>query len=279
MDYLTKINWSIAWDIIKDIIIPHTATLVFNIILFVFIGLVLSIIYCVILSKKGIFKRKPKYYNWAVKLYIPTLIGVFLYIFTNIGFLRGFYKIIDKERDPIVTSVYDHTLSFAFKTEEAKNNFVKKVQVSANEVKDGSNHLMVELKKASLDYNSGISLIDDSKNKAAHYLIEKYGDDIYKISLYGMLNIAGAKAHTNINESLPYNEFSAGMDLLLEIGHKDIEQSIKDKLVEWFSSLLYYQYKSMIKPLIIILLIIISIPIIEFIIYKKWIEPAWRGRN
>lgn len=273
MEYFKQMDWSLVWSIIKDIIIPYSGTLIFNTILFLFIGLILSIIYSIILSKKRVFKRRPKYYNWSVKLYIPMLIGMFLYVFGQIGFLRGVYKILNKEKESIVTSVYVKTLSLTFESEENKNAFIKEIQISAKDVKDSSSYLMKRLKKTTQNYNSGISIVDESKNKISIYLIEKYGNDIYKTGVYGMLNLAGAKAHININESMPYSEFSTAMDFLLSVEHRDIELAIKDKLIIWFTSLLDYQYHSMKKSFFILLLIIMSIPVIEFFIYKKWIEP------
>ncbi|WP_282079696.1 hypothetical protein [Aquimarina algiphila] len=274
MEYLEKLDWSLVWGVIKDTIVPHSATLIFNTILFLIVGFFLSIIYTIILSKKKVLKRKSKYYNWAVKLYIPILLCAFLYIFGQVGFIRGVYKILHKEKEPIVSNVYFITLSFIFRSEENKNTFVKELQASAEYAKDGSDYLVELLKVTSTNYNSGISLIDRGKNKISVYLIEKYGDDIYKTCLYAMLNLAGGKVHADINESMSYDEFSAAMDFLLDVGYKEIEVAVQDKLMTWLTSFLDSQYHSMVKSLFIILFIIMSIPVIEFFIYKKWIEPG-----
>ncbi len=274
MEYLEKMDWSLFWAVIKDTIVPHSATLIMNTILFLIIGFFLSIIYTIILTKKKVLKRKPKYYNWAVKLYVPILLCTFLYIFGQIGFIRGVYKVLYKEKEPIVASVYANTLSLIFESEKSKNTFVKEIQASAKDAKDGSDHLVELLKATSMNYNSGISLIDNGKNKISGYLIEKYGNDIYKTGVYAMLNLAGARVHANINESLPYNEFSAAMDFLLNVGYKEIEVAVQDKLMTWLTSFLDSQYHSMVKSLFLILFIVMSIPVIEFFIYKKWIEPG-----
>ncbi len=272
MEYFGKIDWKMIWNIIKDIVLPHTGTLIFNTIIFIFLGLIMAIIFVIILHKKKIFKRKPKYYNWAVKLYIPMLIVGFLFVFGHIGFITGVYKVLNKENEIIVSGIYNNVLKLAFESEKSKNEFVIKLQQRAIEVKDDSNALVGSLKLATAEYNTGYSVIDESKNKVANYLIAKYGDDIYKISVYGMLSVAGSSAHVNINESLSYEEFNTGMDLLLEVGYKDIEQGINDKLILWFDSFLYNQYKSLILFQLFLLLIIIGLPLLEFFIYKKWIE-------
>jgi len=275
MKYVINIDWFFLWEITKDIIIPKTGRLIFNTLLFLFLGILLSIIYTVFLSKKGRFKRKPKYYNWIVKLYIPFLIIFISFVFGQIGFVRGCYKILNSETKPIVATIYQETLSLTFESEESKNKFIKQIQSTATEVNNGSQNLIEVLKIASVNYNSGYTIIDNSKNKIASYLTEKYGNDIYKVSLYGLLNLAGAKAHANIDEALPYSEFSAAMDFLFTVDYKDIEIAIQEKLIEWFRSFLASQYHSMIKSFSILLLIIISIPLIEFFIYKKWVEPKF----
>ncbi len=273
MEYLNNVDWRFIWEVTKDIILPQSGKLIFNTLLFLFIGIVISIVFTVFLSKKGVFKRKLKYYNWVVKLYIPILIIFISYVFGQIGFIRGAYKILTSEKKAIVSSIYQKTLNLTFASKESKNTIIKILQVSAKDVNNGSQNLIQVLKVTSLSYNSGITIIDNSKNKITNYLIEKYGNDIYKISMYGMLNIAGARAHTNINEALPYKEFSAAMDFLLTVDYKDIEKGIQDKLTEWYELLLKTQFNSIIKSFLILLLLIISIPLIEFFIYKKWIEP------
>lgn len=275
MEYFQNIKWSEIWSIIKDTVLPHLGTLIFNSILFLFIGFILSIVYIFFLRKKKIFKRIPKYYNWAVKLYIPILIVGFLFVFGHIGFITGTYKVIDKENKRIVSSIYHNILKLSFESEESKNEFIIELQQSAIEVKDGSTALGASLKATATAYNTGYAVIDNNKNKLTDFLIDKYGDEIYKITIYGMLQAAGAKAHININKAFSYQEFSAAMNVLLDIGHKDIEQGIKDKLTIWLDALLYHQYKSLIVSQLILLLIIIGLPLIEFFIYKKWIEPKY----
>ena len=273
MKFFEEIDWNTMWSVTKDTILPDSGTLISNIIILTCIGFILSIVYIIILSKKKVLRRTPKYYNLLVKLYIPILIVTFLYIFGHIGFLRGVYKVLDKEKEPVITALYTSTLSTIFKSEESKNSFIKKLQASANLTKIGSDYFIAELKEKSLNYTSGVSLIDESKNKIANYLIEEYGNDIYKTSLYGLLTAAGAKTGMDIKESLSYDEFSDAMNFLLNVGYKDIEKAIKERLFVWYNYLLESQYNSMTKSLLFLLILVMSLPVIEFFIYNKWIKP------
>ena len=229
----------------------------------------------VVLKKKKVLKRKPKYYNWAVKLYIPITIVGFLFVFGHIGFITGVYKILKNENEAIISDVFDNALKLYFESEESKNKLITELQQLAKETKDGSKVLIEFIKVETKEYNTGYSVIDRSKNKLASFILDKYGDDAYKICLYAMLNKAAGKAHINIDESLPYKNFSTGMDFLLEVGYKDIEKEIKNKLKVWLDSLLYSQYKSLILFQLILLFVIMSLPLIDFFINKKWIEPKY----
>ncbi|WP_165748044.1 hypothetical protein [Cellulophaga sp. Z1A5H] len=274
MEYLEKVDWPFIWSIVRDTVIPHSGTLIFNTLLFLFLGFAISLTYSIVIAKKKLLKRKPKYYNWAVKLYIPIIILSFLYIFGQIGLIRGIYKCLEKEKTNIVSGIYTNTLGFAFETEEAKNNFIGEIQATAIDTKDRSDEFIFQLRKESKNHNSGYSLIDSGKNKIADYLITKYGTDIYKAGVYAMLNFAIAQAaHTNMDEVITYGDFSAAMDFLMSVGHKDIEQVVLEKLNDWFTSLLDNQYSAIIKPLYMLALLVLLFPITEFFIYKKWVEP------
>ncbi|ADV50124.1 hypothetical protein Celal_2845 [Cellulophaga algicola DSM 14237] len=274
MEYLEKVDWPFIWSIVRDTVIPHSGTLIFNTLLFLFLGFAISLTYSIVIAKKKLLKRKPKYYNWAVKLYIPIIILSFLYIFGQIGLIRGIYKCLEKEKTNIVSGIYTNTLGFAFETEEAKNNFIGEIQATAIDTKDRSDEFIFQLRKESKNHNSGYSLIDSGKNKIADYLITKYGTDIYKAGVYAMLNFAIAHAaHTNMDEVITYGDFSAAMDFLMSVGHKDIEQVVLEKLNDWFTSLLDNQYSAIIKPLYMLALLVLLFPITEFFIYKKWVEP------
>ena len=273
MDYITNIDWSLLWTITVNIIIPNLGKLLFSTILFSVIGLVLSIIYSIILYKKGVLKRKPKYYNWLVKLYLPLLLGAFLFVFGQIGIVRGTYTILENQKELIVEIIYAKTLSFAFESELSKKEFFEEIQFSATEVKDESGYLIDQFKDYSESRNTGYSLIDNGKDQISSLLIEKYGRDIYKVMLYGILNVAASKADVHITESISYSTFSYAIDVLQSIGYKDFELAIKEELIRWFDTILKTQYQSIMTSLLLLLLLFMCIPLIEFFIYKKWIEP------
>ncbi|SEM26268.1 hypothetical protein SAMN04487910_4571 [Aquimarina amphilecti] len=285
MDYISysselfkNIDWSFIWSILKDIVLPNSGTLIFNIILFLFLGFIIAVVYCIILWRKGIFKRAPKYYNWAVKLYIPLLIVGILYVFGQWGFIRGIYKILDNEKTMIVEGVYNASVQQIFESEDAKNKFVLSAQILAMKAKSDSQNYAVFFEKYFKKYDTGSSFLNKTKNKLAKFIVNNYSDELYKLTMYAFITSAG-RGHIDLSEALPYEEFSAVMDALLEIGYQDIEKVVLDKLSQWFSMGITSQYNGMVKSLLILLFIILIIPILEYFIYKKWIAPKYISKT
>ncbi len=285
MDYKTysselfkNIDWGFIWSILKDIVLPNSGTLIFNIIVFLFLGFIITIIYCIVLWRKDIFKRAPKYYNWAVKLYIPLLIVGILYVFGQWGFIRGIYKIMDNEKTMIVEGVYNSSVQQIFESEDAKNKFVLSAQMLAMKVKSNSQDYVIFFEKHLKDYDTGSSILNKTKNKLAKFIVNNYGEDLYKLTMYALITSAG-KGHVDFSEELPYEEFNAVMDLLLEVGYQDIEKVVLYKLSEWFSIGITSQYNTMVKSLLILLFLILIFPLLEYFIYKKWIAPKYISKT
>ena len=277
LHFLDQIDWGVLWGIIKDIVLPHSGTLILNCILFLFLGLIIAIAYCIFLYRKGIFKRAPKYYNWAVKLYIPLLIIGILYVFGQWGLIRGIYKIVDAERPIIVTSTYSSTLEYFFKSEHEKNQFLTSLQLFAVISKSSSEDLIALLKDHYKKRETkGESLVSSVENKLTQFLINNYGEEIYSFLLYHLITTVAEKGgRINISDSISYNEFKVAIDFLLEVGYEDLEKIILEKLDDWVHNMLSSQYHNMVKSLLILLIIMMIIPLIEFFIYQKWIIPKY----
>ncbi|TPN82429.1 hypothetical protein [Aquimarina algicola] len=281
MEYITyslelfkNIDWSFIWSILRDIVLPNSGTLIFNIILFLFLGFIIAFMYNILLWRKGIFKRAPKYYNWVVKLYIPLLFIGILYVFGQWGFIRGIYKILDNEKVMIVEGIYNSSVQQIFKSEDAKNKFVLSAQILAMKAKSDSQDYAIFFKKHLTKYDTGNSFLNRTKNKLVKFIVTNYSDDLYTLTMYAFIASAG-KGHIDLSEALPYEEFSAVMDLLLEVGYQDIEKIVLEKLSEWFSMAITSQYNGMVKSILIILFLILILPLLEYFIYKKWIHPKY----
>lgn len=265
MKYLKNVDW---WSLLKEIILPHVGTLILYLILFFVVGIVCGIIYNVVLWKKQFYKREPKYYNWGAKLYIVASMGVFIYFSLHLAFIFAAKSIIKKEENRIVSQIYEQAAVMAFETPELRNNFIRKIQEGTIEIQAGTKNTAVALGKYVASKNVGIGFVDKSKNKLAVFIFDKYKDDIYSASLYGMLLAAG-RGHVKI-EDLSYDDLKALVATLNTLEPKKIEESIKIKLTEKVDELVSAKISALIQITFILFILILLIPIVEFYIYTWW---------
>lgn len=227
MNYLKNVDW---WNLLKEIVIPHLGTLVLYFVFFFIVGIVCGVIYNLILWKKQFYKRAPKYYNWGVKLYIIASMGIFIYFSMHLAFIFAAKNIIKKEENRIVSQIYEQAAVLAFETPELRNNFIRKIQDGTIEIQAGTRNTAIALNKYVSSKNVGIGFVDKGKNKLAFYIFDKYKEDIYSASLYGMLLAAG-RGHVKIDD-LSYDDLKALVATLNTLEPKKIEESIKIKLTE-----------------------------------------------
>ena len=265
MKYLKNVDW---WSLLKEIILPHVGTLILYLILFFVVGIVCGIIYNVVLWKKQFYKREPKYYNWGAKLYIVASMGVFIYFSLHLAFIFAAKSIIKKEENRIVSQIYEQAAVMAFETPELRNNFIRELQEGTIEIQAGTKNTAVALGKYVASKNVGIGFVDKGKNKLAVFIFDKYKDDIYSASLYGMLLAAG-RGHVKI-EDLSYDDLKALVATLNTLEPKKIEESIKIKLTEKVDELVSGKISALIQSTFILFILILLIPIVEFYIYTWW---------
>ncbi|MBC6109011.1 hypothetical protein ACFOG5_13190 [Pedobacter fastidiosus] len=267
MKFLKKVDW---WSLLREIVIPHLGTVILYAVIFFLIGIICGIFYNLILWKKKIYVRKPKYYNWAVKLYIVASMGVFIYFPIHLALIFAAKDILKKEEPRIVAQLYEQIASITFETPALRQKFIQKIQSGATEIQQGTKNTAISLNEYIAKKNTGIHLVDNSKNKLSAYLVDKYKEDIYSASMYGMLLAAG-KGHVQI-EDLSYTDLKAIVATLNSLEPKTIEQSIKIKLTEKVDEILSEKINRLIKGNFILFFALLLIPIIEFFIYGLFMK-------
>lgn len=263
--FMENVNW---WGIVKDNVLPHLGTIILSLILFISIGFILGIIYNVILWKKKVYTREPKYYNWGVKLYILASMIAFVYFFAHFAIISSARKIIKKEEPRIVSEIYEQGVKQIFNSPEERNKFIKKIQDGAGGIQQGSKQLTADINKYVASKNIGFQLIDNGKNKLSNYLTAKYQDDIYSAGLYGMLLAAG-RGHVDL-KSLSYEDFNMIVKTLNRLDPRDIEKSIKLKLTEEVDGIVSKQMDGLFKGALYLFIAILLVPLVEFFIYRHY---------
>ena len=86
-------------------------------------------------------------------------------------------------------------------------------------------------------------------------------------------------ANIKFDKRLNYSDFENVIDVLIELEVSKIEESIKFVLSTKIQRLLRSQYHSILLTKLIIWLLILTIPFIEFIVYKVWFEKILIKRD
>ncbi|MFN8393152.1 MAG: hypothetical protein U0176_00610 [Bacteroidia bacterium] len=272
-----QISWSDVWDVFRDIILPESLTVIWSLVLYGILGVLVTVLLLVLGHRQRIFKRIPKYYNWAVKLYIPLVIIGTLYFALQWGLGRGVYKVIDHQTPTLTDGLYHAIVDPQFKSPEEKEEFLKEVKVLLVTYQHSSREFAEQLKAMILENNSNVGLIDDAKNKLSTWLIDEYKDEIFSAVVFGAQSMAGEKA--GVNGDLSWQEASKALDILLQSDANHIETAIQQRLGETGQHLLASQYKKFWYSTVAMWVLIVLLgPILEFLIYKKWLEPRFKAK-
>lgn len=265
---LQNFNWNLVWQVMLYILQNYFVDILGYLLIFSGGGIILSILYTIILTKFKLLRRKNKYHNWAVKLYIPLIFLVNLFFSFEVGVLVGGYHAIKKDSFHISEQIYQGSTGLLFKDESSKVQSIKELQSIVNDLKEGNQNLKLDLNDLAKRYNTDVSAVDQSKNWLASQVVDKYGDKIHTLSLYAMLSMA---PHVNISEQITYEEFDQAVQFLLEMDPNEIEKSLVTKIQSFLLYVLKPQYKSILNGILLIWIAILLIPMLEFLLVK-WVK-------
>lgn len=271
-EYIATIDWSETWEFLKVYILPHLGSLLFWTLLFIIIGLIISIVLNIYLYRKSFFSRDRKYYNWIVKLWIPYIIVVFIYFFGMFGLFYSSHSVLEKENQNITTSIYSKTIGPRFSSEKNKKEFLVSLQQLSNVSEETSKSIVQSLSVKIKNNNSGMTVIDDFKNSSCNYLYEKYESEIYSATIYGLIKTVDKQVNVASIKNVDYADFKMLLTKLDKVEPKQIEQSIQSEISLKVKTILDYFYKGIMKHEALFLLLFLSFPFIEYLIYLKFVK-------
>jgi hypothetical protein len=270
-----EVTWADFWGVCKDFLLPETATVVWSLVLYGVLGFVLAVVLLVLGQRFKVFTRSRKYYNWAVKLYIPLIIIGTLYFALQLGLFRGIWKVMDNEAEVMTEGVYTQTVDRLFVTPAEKDAFLAFCKLQLVTYEQSSEVFIDTLKAQIMDNNTGVGLLDEAKNKVSVWLIDTFKDEIFSAIVFGALSKAAEKSGIPVEAS--WSESAKMMEVLLRTDVAHLEVEIKRKITETLQKLFHSQYSSVRKSTWIMwFLIVLFVPLVEWAIYvfwlRKWLE-------
>lgn len=262
---MQNLDWEVIYAVVVYVLKNYPLKIIFYMSLCFVIGILVSIIYSLILKKYKVFSREHTYYNWAVKLYIPAIFIINIIFSLKLGLFWGAYEALKKDSYSISQQTYNAGTYYAFKDEQSRKQFVGKLQSVVSDLSNSNQNTKIRIVDIAKAYDTKYQVVDSPKNWLASLFADKYGDRIHTLVLYGMLN---AVPHVNISESISYSEFDKLTTQLIMLDSKDVESSIVTKIRNLFLMVLKSQFKTIVNGILIIWILLMLIPLVEFWIYR-----------
>ncbi len=258
------------WEMIfTEIIFPHFSTIIINLLIFCPIAFILSLIYIRVLRKKQVFVRQQKYYNWFVKLYIPVLIIVFLYFSVIFALIYSSDTIIKKEEPRVVSEIYDVSVNKIFESQESRYNFIQQLQERSLGYKKKSEDMSYETIEVVSDIIDDFNITSIDNKKITNYFIKQNKTKLYNALLDGLQLAAGTQFK---NSEMTFTEINKLNDAIDTVEPKKVEKAIKSILTDIVSKIITSQIKSYAIATFFIFLLIIFIPVLEWLIYSWYMK-------
>lgn len=258
------------WDIIREIVLPHTGRIILNIVGFSLLGALVATLLLIVYFRMGVMTRPGSTYRIAIRvIYIPLVILVTLYSFGHFGLVRGVYKVVSAETPRAVEQVYSLTAGQIFSTDDEKRAFLRDLSDMAQGAE-----------------NSGLAFTDRLEQKVAgRYsgkkdhpglfgrLARTYKKEIYKAVLHGTFYAAGL----DYNAGATYAEMEQAMQLLNATDVQKIEAGIRASMLGKFQEIVDHHYYGAALSILLLWLLGAGIPLIDLCIYrivKRTQKPA-----
>lgn len=261
---MQNIDWETMYSIVLYVIKNYPLNIILYSTIFLVLGIIISFILIFSLRKYKVFSRQQKYYNWFVKLYIPTIFIINIIFSLKIGLFCGVYEALKKDSYTISEQVYNSSSQYIFKDDKSKTEFITDLKSIVSELSQNNKNVKVQIIDIAKTYNTKYKVVDTPKNWLASLFANQYGDRIHTLVLYGMLN---SIPHADVTKDLSYQEFDRLTDQLLQLNPDNMEKSIVEKVQNLFLMVLKSQFKTTIKGILLIWGLLMMIPLIEFWIY------------
>jgi len=259
------------WKALAEISMTHLGSTVGTTASAIGIGLLIGLALCILYWKLGLLRRPVNtWYNGFAKLWIPFVLVVCMVIGGQIGVYRSVFHAAIASNDAAMSALYESALGPALGTPDKRQAFLRAVQASA---KDGQNlgkaftAAIKDLLHSRMPQDR--TLAEDGAVLLADWAIEHYEDDIASAILYGIYLKTGGhlQTHSSSGEPMEYGAFHDNVEQLLKIDLGKMEAAIKGNLGALTHGLIESQYKGMLKATLLLGLLLLLLPVIEWGIY------------
>lgn len=261
-----EINWETIRLLGGHLLGHYLLILLLYVVLFGFLALAISVLQFYVVHRYKLLKRQHRTYHWAIKTVYPYLLCVNLYFIVSIGVAFGCRNALQKDLFNIGYIIYKPTAQYLLKDRVQKDELVDGLRDGILELQKQNQMVKDSLVQLSEKVKIKYGVVNTAKNGLAKILIEQYGDEIYSRAFYASAFLG---TDGKIEEAMTYEEFDEALEYLLSIEPNELEKIIIENLGKGVTSLIRPQINSVILTYFLLWLLMIALPAIEMVVYRK----------
>lgn len=261
---MQNINWETIYSVVWYVVRNYPLKIILFCSICLVLGFFVSIILTFIFKKYKVISRHQKYYNWFVKLYIPAIFVINIIFSLKIGLFWGVYEALKTDSYSISEQIYHSGSQYIFQDEKSKKDFITDIRSVVSELSRNNKNTKIQIIDIAKAYDTKYKVVDKPKNWLASLFANYYGDRIHTLVLYEILN---SVPYLQVTKDLSYREFDTLSQKLIELNPDHIEKSIVEKIQNLFLIILRSQFKTILNGILMIWMLFMIIPWIEFWIY------------
>lgn len=261
------IDWNTAWQILLHFLEHYFLRISLFAVLFILIGLFVSIWYSRLFYKKNWLSRKPKAYNYGIKLVYPYIFSITIYFFIIIGLSQGVKSAIKHDANTLGSIIYENSIALSFENDSSKEETLNKLATVVKSVQDANMASKILLTKIAEETHFESKLFESTKNVTANFLIKHFGDEIFARTLYYTLMLTPKNDFVELE--MNYEEFEKGIKNLMALDASQIEASIIENIGISIYKVIKPQLNGIIISQLLIWALFMALPLIETALYKK----------
>jgi hypothetical protein len=261
-----------------ELLLPSIGSIIFSIVTAALFGLFFIVIVVLILWKIGFFKRSKTYYNVFVKLYIPYMILVTVYISGMIGAMMEVHDILERKNDQMVSVVYENTVEPMFDTNKEKRIFIENLRAAASDLDNNKDHISVNLITSAL-LKKGTTARYESKGEKhaaeSHGVFSDLDREIHKSIILAIILTKKDNVKITSSGTVTIEEYHSIIDGLKDMDYDKFKKELKIQMGSVLGDFMDERYSSFRFSLILFYLLLMLPIILEFLIYKQVLNKRW----
>lgn len=256
---------------VGDLVWAHGGASIMTILKAVGLGLVVAVLLILLYARLGVFRqRTTRLHGWVVKLWIPYVLLVAVFFAVKSGMVHAARNVALAANDRAVELIYEQAVTPLLGDTDKRATTLAMVQASGDLVRGLGDAINAQLKER-VAPRADAGAAERMGSYLARKVMDHYQDDISAAVIYGVYQKTEGhlQPHSSSNPT-SFEDFRAGMDLLLHADIHRMEGAIRTNLGQLTARLVHSQYRSILQGTLLIAFVLLLLPLVEWAAHRWW---------